>query len=196
MALIKCPECGKKVSDSATSCPNCGHPLSTKRQNVERVVEKRTVIKQKKKGHGCLTTILFAVLIIAVIGLAASSGSGDKKGDSSASETNEPITYTAYSVNDMMNDLSSNAMSASDKYKDKYLEITGRLGVIDSSGKYISLYSDDEFAIIGVQCSIKTDEQKSAVAQMQKGQTVTVKGKCTSVGEVIGYSLDIDEIVQ
>ena len=96
----------------------------------------------------------------------------------------------------MMNDLSSNAMSASDKYKDKYLEITGRLGVIDSSGKYISLYSDDEFAIIGVQCSIKTDEQKSAVAQMQKGQTVTVKGKCTSVGEVIGYSLDIDEIVQ
>ena len=194
MALIKCPECGKKVSDSATSCPNCGHPLMTKRQNVERVVEKRTVIKQKKKGHGCLTTILFAVLIIAVIGMAASSG--DKKGDSSAAESKEPITYTAYSVNDMMNDLSSNAMAASDKYKDQYLEITGRLDVIDSSGKYISLYPDDEFAIIGVTCNLTNDDQKSAVAKMQKGQTVTVKGKCTSVGEVIGYSLDIDEIVQ
>ena len=24
MALIKCPECGKEVSDSAKSCPNCG----------------------------------------------------------------------------------------------------------------------------------------------------------------------------
>ena len=194
MALIKCPECGKKVSDSATSCPNCGHPLMTKRQNVERVVEKRTVIKQKKKGHGCLTTILFAVLIIAVIGMAASSG--DKKGDSSAAESKEPITYTAYSVNDMMNDLSSNAMAASDKYKDQYLEITGRLDVIDSSGKYISLYPDDEFAIIGVTCNLTNDDQKSAVAKMQKGQTVTVKGKCTAVGEVIGYSLDIDEIVQ
>lgn len=24
MALIKCPECGKEISEQATSCPNCG----------------------------------------------------------------------------------------------------------------------------------------------------------------------------
>ena len=29
MALIKCRECGKDVSDSATACPNCGYPLRT-----------------------------------------------------------------------------------------------------------------------------------------------------------------------
>ena len=28
MALIKCPECGKQISDKAVSCPNCGFPLS------------------------------------------------------------------------------------------------------------------------------------------------------------------------
>lgn len=28
MALIKCPECGKEVSDKATACINCGFPLS------------------------------------------------------------------------------------------------------------------------------------------------------------------------
>lgn len=28
MALIKCPECGKDVSDKAIACPNCGCPLS------------------------------------------------------------------------------------------------------------------------------------------------------------------------
>lgn len=27
MAIIKCPECGKEISDKATSCPNCGFPL-------------------------------------------------------------------------------------------------------------------------------------------------------------------------
>ena len=27
MALIDCPECGKKVSDKAVSCPNCGYPI-------------------------------------------------------------------------------------------------------------------------------------------------------------------------
>jgi hypothetical protein len=27
MALIKCPECGKEISDQANSCPNCGVPI-------------------------------------------------------------------------------------------------------------------------------------------------------------------------
>ncbi len=29
MALIKCSECGKEVSDKATACPNCGAPPSS-----------------------------------------------------------------------------------------------------------------------------------------------------------------------
>ena len=28
MALIKCTECGKEISDRATSCPNCGCPIA------------------------------------------------------------------------------------------------------------------------------------------------------------------------
>lgn len=30
MALIKCPECGKEISDKAKACPNCGYPLDLK----------------------------------------------------------------------------------------------------------------------------------------------------------------------
>lgn len=30
MALIKCQECGKEISDKATSCPHCGCPLIEK----------------------------------------------------------------------------------------------------------------------------------------------------------------------
>ena len=29
MALIKCPECNREVSDKAKACPNCGCPIST-----------------------------------------------------------------------------------------------------------------------------------------------------------------------
>lgn len=29
MALIKCDECGKGVSDKAKTCPNCGNPIDT-----------------------------------------------------------------------------------------------------------------------------------------------------------------------
>jgi DNA-directed RNA polymerase subunit RPC12/RpoP len=28
MALFKCPECGKEISDTAMSCPNCGAPIA------------------------------------------------------------------------------------------------------------------------------------------------------------------------
>lgn len=30
MAIIKCPECGKDISDQAVSCPHCGYPLANK----------------------------------------------------------------------------------------------------------------------------------------------------------------------
>ena len=94
-----------------------------------------------------------------------------------------------------MDDLYSNAMKATDKYEKQYVELTGRLNVIDSSGKYISITPvDDEFAIMGVQCYIKNDDQKTAIMDMSIGDTVIVKGKITDVGEVMGYSLDIDEI--
>ena len=29
MALVKCPECGKKVSDKAPTCIHCGYPMPT-----------------------------------------------------------------------------------------------------------------------------------------------------------------------
>lgn len=30
MALIRCPECGKEISDRAFSCPNCGYVIPRK----------------------------------------------------------------------------------------------------------------------------------------------------------------------
>ena len=51
MALIKCYECSKKISDKAISCPNCGAPQSEKKQKEsssnERPVESKTLIRPK-----------------------------------------------------------------------------------------------------------------------------------------------------
>ena len=33
MALIKCPECGKEISDTVKNCPNCGYRKKTKINN-------------------------------------------------------------------------------------------------------------------------------------------------------------------
>ncbi len=35
MALINCPECGKKISDRASSCPNCGCPMASSPTSIK-----------------------------------------------------------------------------------------------------------------------------------------------------------------
>ena len=139
----------------------------------------------KKKG-GKLKWVVLAVVAIGVIGAVGGNSDSNTTSSSNTSaktestkevDTPTPIEYTAVSVNDMMSDLDSNAMGASDKYKGKYLEITGKLSNIDAAGKYIDLMADGDFEIIGVQCYIKNDDQKSKIASMSKGDTVTLKGK-------------------
>lgn len=39
MALIKCPECGKKISNKATMCIHCGCPLEYNTAGNEQIVE-------------------------------------------------------------------------------------------------------------------------------------------------------------
>lgn len=201
MKTKKCKHCQSDIPANAKVCAQCG-----------------------RKQGGKLKWIIIAVVILAIIGAVAGGGGSSDSTEPAASPASsaaaktpvkeqteekapaqeeapaeeapaeQPVEYAAYTVNEMMADLDNNAASASDKYKGQYLEITGRLSNIDSDGKYISLHSDDEFAIIGVQCYLKTDEQKQAIRQFSKDQTVTVRGKCTDVGEVLGYSLDVDSI--
>ena len=46
MALIKCPECGKEFSDTATTCPHCGYSPKT----IEYGTELGKGIKEGLKG--------------------------------------------------------------------------------------------------------------------------------------------------
>ena len=44
MALIKCSECGKEISDKATSCPNCGCPTKFASEKATQKNENTIVI--------------------------------------------------------------------------------------------------------------------------------------------------------
>jgi uncharacterized membrane protein YvbJ len=70
MALIDCPECGKRVSSQAAACPDCGCPL-TQNHPVQ------TIEKTAKKYKA--TTALGAGLIILglVISFATCSQATD-----------------------------------------------------------------------------------------------------------------------
>ena len=67
MALIKCPECGKEVSDKASSCPNCGHPIEDQTVEVEEYSNKEIVNPLPKKSK---KKVIFFIAIITVIIIA------------------------------------------------------------------------------------------------------------------------------
>lgn len=187
--MTTCKTCGKEMAKAAKVCPNCG---------------------AKNKKPFFTKPWFIAIVVIFIIGAIASGGKSRStntnkvanKANSDASEVKDTVAestaptveYTSYTVDDLMAQLEGNALKASNDHKGENVRITGKLGVIDSSGKYITLYPDTDFAIIGVQCYIKNDDTKAKVAELSKDSLVTLTGKITDVGEILGYSLNIDNI--
>jgi hypothetical protein len=52
MALIKCPECGKDMSEIASICPSCGNPNP---EIIDPVLAKKMFKSQKKIMRGFLS---------------------------------------------------------------------------------------------------------------------------------------------
>ena len=168
-------------------------------ENGKVYVEKKPFYKRK------WFIIIAAVIVIGVI---ASNSGGDKNEESKPAETQQTVSetpakeeetpkeYTAVTADQMIQDLEDNALKAQNNYKDNYFEISGNLSNIDSSGKYIGIKgTSGEFSLVNIQCYLKSDEQRNVVAELSKEQNVIVKGKVKDVGEVLGYSVDIDEII-
>ena len=184
--MKKCKYCQSDVDEKAKICPNC----------------------KKKQGNFFkkhpIITVLLVFLIIGIIATSTSGNndSGSMQNNSNATSTsknvveNNAIEYTKVDIDELEKALENNAAAAKDTYNGKYLEISGRLGTIDSDLKYISLLSStDEWDIIGVHCTLKNQTSKDVVKSLSKDQNIIVKGKVTDVGEVLGYYLDVDEII-
>ena len=46
MALIKCPECGREISNKAASCPHCGMPIDS--QNIAPISKVQATFGAKR----------------------------------------------------------------------------------------------------------------------------------------------------
>lgn len=209
------PQPGKKVKKKNTGLSTAAAVLSLLGCTILIGVILAIIDLCKNKNDGNKHTgsyfalIMGALWLIFVVGFGSSKSSDSSKttnsesavtteqssSTSSAEAVNENIDYLSIEVSQLMTELNTNAMKAQDTYKNQYLEITGKLSNIDASGSYISLTpSNEEYAITGVQCFLNGDVQKNQVMNMSEGDIVTLRGKCTDVGEVLGYQLKIDSI--
>ena len=205
--LICCKTCGAEISASAKTCPKCG-------------AKNRKPFYRKWWFYVLVALVLLGAVGGGRTNSPASSGTTPPPAASSAStaagsagaaaaesgaassaagsEEEEPsITYTHYRATELFDALSANALNASQTLKGQYVELEGYLNVIDSDGKYIGVgasSSNYDYLFQNVTCYLKNDEQRQRVAAMKTDDPITVYGKITDVGEVLGFYLDIDSI--
>jgi hypothetical protein len=70
MAMIKCKECNKEVSNQADKCPNCGAPI--------------------KKSIGCLTLAIFIFVGITIFGIVMEELTSNRHSQSSVPSVTTP----------------------------------------------------------------------------------------------------------
>ena len=105
------------------------------------------------------------------------------------------IHYQSVTVKQLFDELEANALRAEKTYQDAYGAVTGKLSTIDSDGSYITIIaSNDEWGLEWVQCYITDDSKMDKIINFNKGDKITVYGQITSIGEILGYSLDITDI--
>jgi len=70
MALIKCHECGREISDSASSCPGCGAPIGSvvpkKGDRIPFTDQEVAVMLSKKKKTSHLLHLLLSILTAGI----------------------------------------------------------------------------------------------------------------------------------
>ena len=177
--LTTCDSCGAEIATSAKTCPQCG-------AKVKRPITKKWWF-----------WVVVVVIIAAIVGGTSGSKSGDKPAPDEPMTPQQPISYTHYNVTELFDALKNNAMKAQSDFKNQYVEIEGYLDVVDSDGKYIGVGAaptDYNYILQNVQCYIKDDTQKQQIMEIGTESPITVRGKIISVGEVLGFSMNIDSI--
>ena len=66
MALIKCPQCGKEISDKATNCIGCGWKVQPT-QNLKNRKLEYIMTANKKRFFPCASILIMMVMILTMI---------------------------------------------------------------------------------------------------------------------------------
>ena len=175
---MNCKKCGQEVDKKAVVCPGCGCKI------------KKPIYKK---------WWLWVIVAVVAIIIGTSGGSNDSTTVSNTDSTSnaaEEITYEVVDLQTMFDELDENAMTAETNYQKKSIEFECKIKSFDSDGSYISVepVGADEWNFSSAMCYIKNNEQKNFLIEKNVGDTITIKGKVKSIGEVMGYSIDIAEV--
>jgi hypothetical protein len=174
--IMKCKNCGQEIDKKAVVCTGCGRKL-------------------KKPFYKRWWLWAIIIIVIAIVSAGGGNENTETANNNAVTETKE-IVYEAVDLQTMFDDLTDNAMKAESLYQNKYVEFECKIDSFDSDGSYITVepVNASEWNFTTAMCYINDKTQKEFLIQKSAGDSITIKGKVKSIGEVMGYSIDIKEV--
>lgn len=71
MALLKCTECGKEVSENAEKCPNCGNPIRLESKKLSPTTITLIIIGGILFALGMVESSILSIFGLLIILIAA-----------------------------------------------------------------------------------------------------------------------------
>ena len=166
MKMVKCKKCGKVFPMNMSNCPDC----FTKRSLPVGAVVGITIC-----------CVVLAICLGAIIGIIASDEVVSETGSYQHEIGNgTEIKYIEVSANDIFSSFEENEVAADEEFKGKLVKITGIVSEINSKSALTSanvLLKVDGPIFGCVQCNFNS-ENSEALANIKKGQTITIIGTC------------------
>jgi len=122
---------------------------------------------------------------------------GCNKPKSSSPPAEEPKPVATLTSDELIAEYQKNEVGADQKYKDKLIEVTGKVAEIkkDLFGRYfVGLGTAHEGEMFDVMCYLDPSSEADA-GKLQKGETATIKGLCQGRTGGIVLTLKVCKIV-
>lgn len=177
-----CEKCGAKLVEGSSFCPTCGASTGSEKMpatsNDKCAAMDLQPMKKKRSILKILGGVVGAIFVVMIIGAVLSDGSSG-----SSKSSGKMIQVKA---EEMAKEYSSDLDEANQKYKNKEVEITGKLihktQFANSQNYGLEIYKAD---IGGKHYNVVVDIDKDKVEEANKvkeGDFVKAKGTC--VGNV------------
>jgi len=182
-----CANCGAKSDEDTSFCTKCGVQYLTpegqqfkianehlKSHSPAKATPTQVRYVQKPVNFFQLLSALIFIFGLGLVGYSVYLFSIAGQPTPTANQTSTPIIVSASQI---IGDYANNEVSADQKYKNYYLEISG---IVQSINK--DLFNDPYIVIApnkqtfnGIECSFNQD-QEGELANLNAGQSITVEG--------------------
>lgn len=181
MALIKCPECGKEISDKAKTCIHCGYPIENKNLDNNSMTDPSDTGYSYAEGM-CTYYHIFKGFDKSIFDNGLTNGSKGK--------CTEPSGEWDYSVDDSLLSITRKFATVNYTIAEKYL--------LNHNGKYEGYIPDGD--TIDAICSLKNPIGITTITFYSNGEYtetkssgIVTKGYYVKKGNLIAMAIDNSE---